>query len=153
MEIRIGQKTYKLPWEYFIAPLLILLIIILLIITNHSRIKETWIDFTEKPGSFNEGEISKVDYVENYGIEHINEENSAEQGHSKGVNEIDGKININEAGLQELVSLPYIGEVKAKAIIEYRESKGRFSDIEELLNVKGIGRKTLERIRPHIAVD
>lgn len=63
------------------------------------------------------------------------------------------KININKAGMDELVSLPYIGEVKAKAIIEYRNIYGPFKSIDELDNIKGIGPKTIERLRPYITVD
>ncbi|PLV59803.1 ComEA family DNA-binding protein [Thermotoga sp. KOL6] len=60
------------------------------------------------------------------------------------------KLNINTATSEELERLPYIGEVKAKAILEYREKHGPFSSPEELLNVPGIGEKILERIRGKI---
>jgi len=60
------------------------------------------------------------------------------------------KLNVNTASLEELETLPYIGEAKARAIIEYREEHGPFSSPEDLLNVPGIGEKTLERIRGKI---
>ena len=60
------------------------------------------------------------------------------------------KLNVNTASLEELETLPYIGEAKAKAIIEYREEHGPFSSPEDLLSVPGIGEKTLERIRGKI---
>ncbi len=63
------------------------------------------------------------------------------------------KININTAGKEQLMELPGIGEVKAEAIIAYRESSGGFRAVEELLNVKGIGEKTLEKLRPLISID
>jgi comEA protein len=64
-----------------------------------------------------------------------------------------GIIDINRAGLSELMTLPGIGEVKAKAILEYRGKAGAFQSVEELLQVKGIGEKTLERLRDRLSVN
>lgn len=62
-------------------------------------------------------------------------------------------ININTATADELAAfLPGIGEVKAKRIVEYRETAGGFDSVDELLNIKGIGEKTLENIRPYCRV-
>ena len=52
-------------------------------------------------------------------------------------------IDINRANLEELSSLKGIGSKKAQAIIEYREIYGKFTSVNELLNVKGIGEKVL----------
>lgn len=57
------------------------------------------------------------------------------------------KININTATAAELESLPGIGPAKAQAIIDYRKKYGRFGSVEELINVSGIGEKTLDKIR------
>lgn len=62
------------------------------------------------------------------------------------------KININTASFEELQTLYGIGPVKAQAIIDYRNEKGSFHTVEELLNVPGIGPKTLEEIRDEITV-
>lgn len=66
---------------------------------------------------------------------------------------VGGRLNINRASAEELTALPGIGEVKAKAIVSYRERYGSFKRIEDLLQVQGIGSATLERIRPLIAVE
>ncbi|MDE7230688.1 MAG: helix-hairpin-helix domain-containing protein [Oscillospiraceae bacterium] len=63
-----------------------------------------------------------------------------------------GKININTATVTELMTLDGIGEVKAKAIVEYREANGYFKSIDDLVLVSGIGEKTLEKNRDRITV-
>ncbi len=63
-----------------------------------------------------------------------------------------GKININTATVTELMTLDGIGEVKAKAIVEYREKNGYFKSIDDITLVKGIGEKTLEKNRDKITV-
>ena len=51
----------------------------------------------------------------------------------------EGRVNINTAGPEELMTLPGIGEVRAQAIIDDREANGPFLYPEELIRVKGIG--------------
>ena len=62
------------------------------------------------------------------------------------------KININIASEFELLSLDGIGPSKAKNIIEYRETHGGFSSIEEIMNVKGIGEKIFKNIKDNICI-
>ncbi len=55
-----------------------------------------------------------------------------------------GLVNINTAGIEQLMTLEGIGESYAERIIEFREKNGPFQNLEDLLKVKGIGEKTLE---------
>ncbi|MEE4379068.1 MAG: helix-hairpin-helix domain-containing protein [Candidatus Competibacteraceae bacterium] len=54
-------------------------------------------------------------------------------------------IDINTATAEELATLDGVGATKAAAIIQYREMNGPFSSVEDLVKVKGIGNKTLEK--------
>jgi competence protein ComEA len=63
-----------------------------------------------------------------------------------------GKIRINYATAEEIQKLPGIGPSKANAIVEYREENGYFKKIEDLLEVSGIGEKTLEALKEEIQV-
>lgn len=62
------------------------------------------------------------------------------------------RININTAGLEELQKLPRVGAKTAQRIIEFRTENGNFAAPEELMNVKGIGEKTFEKLRPLIQI-
>ncbi len=61
-------------------------------------------------------------------------------------------LDLNTATLSDLMRLPGIGEKKGSAILAWRQEKGGFSAVEELLEVKGIGEATLERLRPYVTV-
>jgi competence protein ComEA len=63
------------------------------------------------------------------------------------------KININTASADELMHLKGIGEKKAQAIIEFRETKGLFKQPEDLIKVPGIGPKTFEANKNQITVE
>jgi competence protein ComEA len=62
------------------------------------------------------------------------------------------RIDINLATLEQLESLPEIGEKTAQVIIDYRNANGPFKKIEEILDVPGIGPKTYDQIKDLITV-
>ena len=63
-----------------------------------------------------------------------------------------GKVNINKATVEELQTLPSIGEVRARRIIEHREKHGYFTHITEIMDVSGIGQGIFKQIEELITV-
>jgi competence protein ComEA len=63
-----------------------------------------------------------------------------------------GKVDINIAGLEDLMTLEQIGEIKAQRILEYRARYGPFRSVKDLLKIRGIGEKTLNLNRDKITV-
>lgn len=64
----------------------------------------------------------------------------------------DGKVNLNTADAEELMTLTGIGEAKAEAILRYREEKGGFRSVEELMEVDGIKEGVFNKIKDQIKV-
>ncbi len=62
----------------------------------------------------------------------------------------EGKVNINTATVEELKTLKGVGEKKAEAIIEYRKKNGSFKTKEDLMKVRGIGKKLFESFQERI---
>ena len=64
----------------------------------------------------------------------------------------ENKLDLNQATVEELDSLPGVGPAIAKRIVAFREKNGAFKRIEDLMNVRGIGEKTFLRLRDRIMV-
>lgn len=77
---------------------------------------------------------------------------SAEHASADTNAERNGKININTAGKELLMTLPGIGESKADAIIAYREAQGKFQNTEELMQIRGIKEGIYNQIKDLIIV-
>ncbi|MDO4313551.1 MAG: helix-hairpin-helix domain-containing protein [Eubacteriales bacterium] len=73
-------------------------------------------------------------------------------GDSGGGISSDGRVNINMASKEELMTLAGIGEKKAEAIIQYRDTNGGFQTTEELMQVAGIKEGTFEKIKEDITI-
>lgn len=64
-----------------------------------------------------------------------------------------GKVDLNSADVELLKNLPGIGDVRAQAIVSYREANGDFASVDGLLDVNGIGIGTVENIRELVTVE
>ena len=75
-----------------------------------------------------------------------------EKSQKKGTDANSGKVNLNQATKEELMTLTGIGEAKAVAIIAYREENGKFQKIEDLMNITGIKEGVFDKIQSQICV-
>lgn len=66
---------------------------------------------------------------------------------------VSGTVNVNTATAEQLQLLPGIGEARAQAVIAARKRRGGFKQVEDLLEVKGIGEVSLEQLRPYVTVE
>lgn len=81
----------------------------------------------------------------------VEQQAAGEEGKNASV-QTDGPINLNTATIEQLMTLPGIGEARAADILSYRTKIGQFTDIEELMNVSGIGESRFEKIKDKITV-
>jgi competence protein ComEA len=66
----------------------------------------------------------------------------------------DGLVNVNTASAEEIAeAVKGIGPAKAQLIVQYREANGAFTHVDQLVNVKGISLKTVDRIRDQITLE
>lgn len=154
----VSKRKVKLPKEYVVIGAIVLLILLTV---------WGWYLKTNRIEVFEAGDTSQQLQARSVGGSVADSENRAgsagdatdvEKQSETGFNvqtgdkrkEVPGKININTAQIDELISLNGIGEAKAKEIVAYREQNGLFRSIEELLLVKGIGEATFDKIKDHI---
>ena len=98
------------------------------------------------------GMIEKKNENVRFKVETASEQEMREYN-SKSSSLINGKLNINTADAEELEQLDKIGPKTAQKIIDYRNANGAFKSVDEIKNVKGIGDKTLEKIRDKICAE
>jgi comEA protein len=95
---------------------------------------------------------------ENTILENESAEDSLEAGNkinkSKKEDKLAGvQINLNTASKEQLKTLPGVGDSTAEKIIAYRENHGGFNKIEDLMKIKGIGKKKFGKLKPYITVN
>lgn len=71
---------------------------------------------------------------------------------AESTSQSDGKVNLNTATKEELMTLPGVGEAKANLIMQYRETNGRFQQIEDVMNISGIKEGLFAKIKDYIKV-
>ncbi|MDR2992872.1 helix-hairpin-helix domain-containing protein [Bacillus cereus] len=112
-------------------------------------------DAVQKAGGFlSEVDIKKVNLaqiVQDQMLLYIPSKNESGQGMLTSSKE-DGKIQINTAAKEQLEKITGIGSRKAESILKYREEHGPFQKIEDLLEIDGIGAKSLEKIKDQIII-
>jgi len=64
-----------------------------------------------------------------------------------------GVVNINTADAAQLALLPHVGEKAAQRILDYRKAHGPFAKTTDLMEVKGFGEKSFERLRPYVTIE
>lgn len=64
----------------------------------------------------------------------------------------DEPVNVNTATAEQLTEIPGIGTSLASRIVEFREQNGPFERVDDLLKVRGIGERSLEKLRPYVTV-
>jgi len=62
------------------------------------------------------------------------------------------KVNLNRASADELQTLPGVGPVLAQRMVDWRKAHGRYRTVDDLQEIKGIGKKRLEQLRPLVTV-
>ncbi|MGQ9642838.1 MAG: ComEA family DNA-binding protein [Ignavibacterium sp.] len=100
--------------------------------TNNSEILTKNVDYKQEVFDFNNRSFNNV-YAKQFPAEK--------------------SINLNKATKQELMNLPGIGEKTAENIIELRDQLTKFRKLEDLLKVKGIGSKKLDKIKKYLYID
>lgn len=117
--------------------------------------EEADVNYINQAGSVQDGEqiyIPTVKEVKEDGLEKAFPDSREAVKADTGV-KAEGRININRAGREELLSLPGIGEAKADSIISYRTTHGGFQSVEELKNVDGIKDGVFNKLKDMVTAE
>lgn len=115
------------------------------------------IEVVEKAGGFTKdavtAEINQAELVEDgTQLAIASQKDFKEKAGQQAEQTETGKVNLNTAAKEQLMTLTGIGEAKAIAIIAYREEKGKFQKLEDLMNIPGIKEGVFDKIKSRICV-
>lgn len=103
-------------------------------------------------GLLPEADVTSVNQAETVVDGQMIQVYTQEESQKTVLEENDGRIDINRADKNALMTLPGIGEAKAEAILAYREANGRFVNVDELKNISGIKDGIFDQIKEQIKV-
>jgi competence protein ComEA len=116
------------------------------------RFYQNYIDISPPAAKYYERDRSTGEYTDgdrsSQLVEEVREEAAGDLHSDVEV----GMIDVNSATLYDLIQLPGIGKVTALNIIDYRTVHGPFRSVDELIEVKGIGEKKLEMLKPYVNI-
>lgn len=113
--------------------------------------EEAAVDYVNLAAQISAGEKLYIPYADEVSAQEM--PGSGTDEHVPEAEAASGKVNLNTAEKEELMTLPGIGESKADAIIQYREDAGLFQGIEDIMLVPGIKEGTYNNIKEYIVVD
>lgn len=99
------------------------------------------------------GQMNQAEVLSDGEMIYVRSQGEAETEGALKVQQEDGKVNLNTATEEQLMTLPGIGQAKAKSIIAWREENGNFSKIEDLMEIEGIKEGVFSKIKDSIKVN
>lgn len=131
------------------------------LIKNSEKPEYKVFDYSAQDSLFYENETDSTPYFSvksaekkvDYKQEVLDFNNRSFNNIQKKIIPAENSINLNSAGIKELAQLPGIGEKTAVKIVEYRNSIKKFTSLNQLLNVTGIGESKFQKIKKYIFID
>ena len=123
-----------------------------IVIYSQNEVKNISETRKQEENKINDCENNNNKIINDACVDTNNSKSNSNKSNVDSKNTNDKKININTASLDELQKINGVGESKARSIIEHRSENGPFKNIEEILNVKGIGNALFEKIKNNITI-
>lgn len=157
----LGLTKTEIKTVVFIVSIFILGLGYKHLIKNSEKPEYKVFDYSAQDSLFYENETDSTTYFSlksdekkvDYKQEVLDFNNRSFNNIQKKIIPAENSINLNSAGIKELAQLPGIGEKTASKIVEYRNSIKKFTNINQLLSVTGIGKSKFQKIKKYIFID